>query len=642
MTEDVNICAPTVAQPGNACGTDTTAHLFFSGMRGLSGVGGSIADVAITGGDYGIYAVKTGASAPSSSLFSNYPPLRVIKGETLDSPGAQPAPLASKITLKNQRMNAIFYDGRGPLTLVGGIITADRPLTAIRAESALFPFAGLSDGALNIIDTQINFTAGINVGNIPISSLNRSIYLNNVFARNVSKILDITVPPLQNSSRIAEYAVPWDGQQEPVYNNGFRQTGKFPANVVAESAVPTGLHALHSWDRADTATPFFPSFEDANAINALVKRNDGSPCDTLPRAVGDAFERNQQGNTFRDDHPALQGLIDCGNTNSRPLFIPPGFYKISKSLLLRPNSRVIGAGNTYTIISPIFPNTEQCLPTPPTPTCTTQFGSNNPLMETINFAAPDKAPALGFLGLATQISTVSALHWRLGKDSVVRNVNYQRFPWQSGAISASQPNVLISDEGGGRWFNTWHISMSGTASPTFRMLKVDRSALPSLQPPLRFYMLSPTHTLSGINEEQVEFKTARNLDVYTLVGETADQKSCNDTGVTPINTPLLRATDSGNLRIFGQGGIAGFSTPLCPSTSGDEPTSALVHMFNTTPFLFANSGHQNKECVDPPEGLCQWSVVRESPPNGGPIIEAPAKDEWFTLYKRGSPSGPLP
>jgi hypothetical protein len=97
----------------------------FAGIRRAPGSGGGIHGLTVIGGRYGLY----------------------LKGEPgVFWRGAQPVPVVSNVTLQGQTELAILYDGRGPLTVVGGKIEG----AGVQAQG---PPEAPWNGAMNFVDS---------------------------------------------------------------------------------------------------------------------------------------------------------------------------------------------------------------------------------------------------------------------------------------------------------------------------------------------------------------------------------------------------------------------------------------------------------------------------------------------------------
>lgn len=549
---------------------NVNANGAFAGLRGLPAAGGSASHITVNGGQYGIYAVEH----------------QEIGGDPIS--GSRQSPVISHVTLNNQATNAIYYRGIGPLTIVGGVLQGPAP---IRAEvlyiddfspigSAQRDRGGRESGHLNIIDTVFTFT-----GTAPTITADQNVYFTNFHVKNAATVFQSVRPfsGAPTSTVLSGNSTGWTHIQEYVAGGIIKEgntidTANYPvwiggvrvaqpvcdatcsSGVTRNAIAPGNLQSQHSWNRALA----FPTWEDADVINL--------------RAAG------ATGNNSTDDTAALQTAINA--YPNRTLFLPKGTYKLSAPLNLKATTRLIGVGSKYSTFAPAgnaaaFINPNAALA--------------QPLVRTDDAAAA--TTAIGFLQFRTLFHGATALHWRAGAESVVRDVKYVQFPWLD-PVAAVRPSVLIDGSGGGRWYNTWIVD-GGAQGDDFRFFLVNGT-----RQPLKFYMLNPEHAES---EYQAEFNNVQNVDVFSMKGEVLDD---------PIS-PLLLVRDSQFFRIFGDSGNAYAA-----------PGSALYQITNSNNFLLANIAQQ---IVNDPTN---WSVVREV--FGGTTVNTPAT-EWFALYKRGQP-----
>jgi hypothetical protein len=151
--------------------------------------------------------------------------------------------------------------------------------------------------------------------------------------------------------------------------------------------------------------------------------------------------------------------------------------------------------------------------------------------------------------MPVNLAGVAALHWRVGRRSVVSNVNFERTLWDPDSPGVFHPCIRIAGQGGGRWYQlqqtqwwsqSWH----------YRHLLVDHTT-----EPLHFYQLNPEHARC---EAQVEFRSARHVAIYACKGEG--------------NYPVLWFNDCADVRCFGYGGngAAWPGWPLIRITGGQR------------------------------------------------------------------------
>ncbi len=614
-----------------------TATGAFAGFRGLPGSGGSMTDVSVTGGEYGIYATMGKDLEVLGLLTPGHPNL-------YDS-GSQPVPLVNQVTLTGQTMGSIYFvRGGGVLTVIGADINGTQ-LTAGMPAITLSQGA-ISDGHLNLVDSKITTAGGTTTSQIQTISGNRNVYLNNVFTTAATKPFDIVklktttagavlTSNLPDWTRVKEYAVGGDftapgsgtspGPGYPIWSNLSNPPSPNPTYVAYNAGmtsfmtagvpmVPTDLQTRHSWDRPGNR---FPTWQDVGVVN-----------------IRDKF--SAMGNGMVDDRGNIQKAIDCHSavTSNNPayinapnycganyprglqtLFLPKGIYKLSKPLKLYSDTRLIGVGNRYTTLSPLYGAT-----------ATSDFktaAANAPLPlidAPSNVAAA--TTAIGFMQLRTVIPGAAALRWRMGENSVVRNLNLHRFPWLEGEAPAEGPHVHILGNGGGRWYNTYQIH-SGYEGLGYRSMLARNTTQK-----LRFYALNPEH--AGIGDEesateyQAEFDNADNVNVYSFKSET------HIAGFNATWAPL-GIKNSTNVQVFGYGGQArGSNNP----NSGNA--HALIHIIDSSDYLLANIVHavRAEDCAAPM--VCNWKVMHDiKAPSTVPTT--PTSTQRVTLLRRGDP-----
>jgi len=297
------------------------------------------------------------------------------------------------------------------------------------------------------------------------------------------------------------------------------------------------------------------------------------------------------GDGATDDSDAIQRAID----KNRIVFLPKGRYKISRPLCLRANSILFGVGSNFAELTPIagapaFSNA----------------AAANPLVDTVDDA--NATTQLGFLQLRALIPGAYALRWRAGRQSVVRNVSFHRWPFSG---SANYAHVLIEGNGGGRWFNL-AIGQASPSGPDYRAQLVQGT-----RQPLAIYMFDPEHARGDV---MTEFIDTANVSLYGVKGETMEIGN-RESGTRP----LIRFRNSRNFRLFGFGGIMG---------AADGWPPYVLDLDNCTDFVLSNFGNQKDfGFFGDPE---KWNAVRDTTPDG--VVLTPGA-EPFVLYRRGTPSG---
>ncbi len=508
-----------------------------TGIQGGIGSGGSSAGVTVIGGRVGLD-------------FTGY------------MSGTQPTPVITGFTLTGQTEAAIRSTSRQTLVAVGLKIVADRctgPLIQVGRNLQA------NHGMLTVIDSEIEFAgkALAQEQRVVVDS-DRGVCLDNVYVRGATSIV---VDPEQKTElagnpkgwlhvrRFAATSSPRANQgvsyRYPIYVDGRRVERVNDATV--DQSPPAGLQARHLW------SPQFASFESPGA--ASVK--------STPYAA--------RGDGRSDDTAALQRAID----EHEIVFLPKGCYLLTKPLELKPNTKLIGVGQTMSLLVPAKAG---------------KFADAShaePLVRTAD--AADGETVLAFLGLHTPstIPGAQSLHWRTGGSSIFRGVEIH------GQGKVSPAPVIISGHGGGNWYNF----RDGSAR-----LLIDRA-----QGPLNFYQFSVQQVTS-------ELRGARHVSFFGTKYEG--------------NDPMLSISDSDQVRLFGHGGNA-----------KARADASLFVFERTTNFLFANGvdgptkiGSKSLSHWEGSTDPNLWHMLIDRPANGAemklPSLERPV------LYLRGSPGGP--
>lgn len=453
---------------------DVTIEAFgaFAGLHKAPGSGGSVHGVTVKGGRFGFYIRSNDRHR-----------------------GSQPSPLVSSIRLIDQTENAILYDGRGALTIVGAIIDG----AGIKSEA---PPSVKINGALNIVDALIK----VKNGGTAISG-NHSVVLDNVYIEGTDTIMKIGERYLlkgdkENWIHISLGAISSVAQQknssgkqfrtDDLWLNGAQSQIPYLKMDFSEPLNPESLIEMHDYPHP------FPSGFSSEAVNVK---------DPPYNAVG---------NGVSDDADAIQRAIN----ENEIVFIPKGTYAISRTLVLNEKTKLVGIGNVQTIITALDGKGDFSDPDKP-----------KPLVETVD--DPDAETVLAFLKLLVPVRNpcVYALRWRTGRNSIVRNVYSIREHWHPHGTSMGYPMIRIEGSGGGRWYTNVLLHW-WDQGPTYRHLFINGTS-----EALNFYMLEPQH---GRGTTMVEITESSNFDIFSM-------KSEGDYGVISIS----RCSD---FRIFGYAG----------------------------------------------------------------------------------------
>lgn len=559
------------AQGSSVQETTIDATNGFAGLEGIAGSGGSHAGVTVIGGQYGLY----------------------LKGH-------DPAATITGMTLIGQTKSAIYYNGHQTLSIVGAKISVPANANGKAAIEVQGRMAQL--GQISMVDSQIQFESP-NSNNTAIWT-DSSIYLNNVYVQNAGMIVQtiennvlagnatgwrlvkeyadgIQPPPYSVSGYVYQY-------QAPVYQNGIRSTTDL--EILGSDGVqpPANLQSLHLWGTN------FPSFESAGAVN--VKQ----------------APYNAKGDGVADDTAAIQQAIN----DSDIVFLPKGHYRISSTLLLRPNTKIVGVSRTLSNLVPIAGG------------AFTNASNPQPLVRTANDANAQTFLAFMQLQSPMDIAGAYALHWRAGRNSVFRAVNLSRtsdygFEWRPGKPTNPpnniHPLVYISHNGGGNWYNFYQESPFLTNAPSYRHMLIEGTT-----EPLRFYQFNPEHAKSEANSE---IRNARNVAIYGMKSES--------------NYVALWIRDSDYINLFGYGGNgAAFESTYTYPAGFEQFTPSLFRVERTPNYRLV-------QLVDEPRvtgdhyvfgrGILAdlWHMTLEVDPTNNTILSNVL--DRPVLYKRGNP-----
>lgn len=438
----------------------------FAGIRHAPGSGGAMHGIRVHGGRFGLYL-----------------------------PGSQPSPLVSDLTLTDQSEAAIYYRGRGPLTVVGAEITS----ASVRAEAGM---GGPWEGPINLIDSVIR-----RAGPGPAVESQRSLLLENVWVEGAAVVVRVAGQPAlpgrgDGWTHVQRYAAGSEGRlppflgganrRDPLWIDGRAQTEPF-ARLGPPAPPPADWRQRHRF-------PAPPDWFGANVANVR------------------AAPWYAAGDDRQDDTAAIQAAIDASDT----VFLPKGVYRISRPLRLRSTTRLFGVTNLLSVIAPLSDAAAFANPIDP-----------QPLVETVDDPRASTRLEMVKLELPVVNPSVYALRWRAGRASVARNLYPIRTAWHPNGPVLADPMIRIEGGGGGRWYTQTLLGWWGHG-PDYRHLIVRGT-----REPLTFYHLQPQH---GRSEVMVELTDVENVDVFSMKAE-----GCYG---------LLALKDSRRVRIIGYGGNA--------------------------------------------------------------------------------------
>ena len=340
----------------------------YAGIEGGLGSGGSIQNIEVVGGQIGVD-------------FSKQPIVPTLTGAVL----------------RGQTRHALRFGTRNALVATGIEITvppgAKGPAVVVNSPN----YSPLNQ--ISLIDSKIEFSSE-HAGNTAISS-NRSVYLNNVYTRNAAVLVSYSdgsrrdgkaagwrhikeyagakqAPPRRKNNRSWQY-------DTTVYING-RDLGYTEFVELNDEAAepPSDLRSRHLWRQE------FLSWQTEGAVNVKADPY---------LAVGDGRA---------DDTAAIQAAID----DNEVVFLPKGYFKITRPLDLKPNTKLVGVDSHLSLI--IAAEGDHFI----------KGGTPAPIIQTAD--SNDAGMVLAFFGIyvPTDLPEAYALHWRSGPRSIIRSVNF--------------------------------------------------------------------------------------------------------------------------------------------------------------------------------------------------------------------------
>jgi hypothetical protein len=587
-------------QPGNAaaCGvyhggaqgstvTDVSVRASndtFTCFYGLNGAGGLHGNIECEGARYGVY---------------------------ID--GAQPVPMGVGLRLIDQAISAIVFKQQETLSLVG----VEVQLPAWASGPAI---NNIGSRGMSLIDVTITCAGtGQTAINTSQSTYGRDLYVHGC----ATAIEQASAPALRPPSsaqwlHIAEYAKGAGGrvgyETGAIYPRGERVVDGLVSRTTAlptGSAPPPDLISKHLWSET-----VFPDWGAAGVADA---RKD---CDA-------------KGDNNTDDTVALQACL----TQHTAVFLPPGLYRISDTLLLPAGGSLVGWNNAVSLLlaaSAGFQNASVESPRPMLRTAEDTPGPNA------------KPTTIAFIGVVTwqHLADVSTLDWRSQHPLSVWRNNFDSRDCECLWLSAYQqlaPTIVPCSlpvnittpksvfRGLGRVYGFVNDDTGAiiSTSAQFRSLMItDVRGSPTKR--LRLYSLNLEHAQSEANGE---VKNSTFCDIYSVKGE----------GNNPI---LWLRKDVQNISVLGFGGNPtafpfNWTQPsdfaqLSPSmfrvdrgAQGVTLAALLDHGNGAGPAAWPPRGWPSDDCLRSSGaglgwrecGRCQWNGTRHRYPYPGQLID---------------------
>lgn len=292
----------------------------FTGLFGGPGSGGAIFNIKVIGGSIGMH------------LYSSRPTCTI-----------------TGCSFTGQREAGIEYAQRGPLILVGcefmlnpGVPALISYAIAQEERSHGLKAGGVkagdtrglivnANGSANLVDCRIDYSKPVK--NTVAFEAHSAVYARNTWIRNSGVILTastgtVHAPVIDQWTHVKEMAVSHDGYTEPmvtpIYIDGKQEFG-IVKELQTKNTIPKDLQSRHLWDEEN-----FPYWDKPGYANIK---------DTPYNAKGDGVT---------DDTKALQKAIDENKT----VFLPKGAYRITRTLRLKPGTKLFGICASYCMIVP--------------------------------------------------------------------------------------------------------------------------------------------------------------------------------------------------------------------------------------------------------------------------------------------------
>ena len=410
------------------------------------------------------------------------------------------APGSTGMTLLGQTEAAIVYSGLEAASFTGAYIRpANQKVPALKSTSE-----GTHFGQVSMLDSVIEYPEGASAACVAMDTIH-SLYLSNVYLKNCDAFVSEEVVesvaggPWYVAEEIAVgVPIPTPGRScgnlsMPIYVDGKRlQTASLVATKKQAEGPDPSVLSQHIWDEKS-----FPTWDAPNQINA---KDYG--------AVGD-------GTT--DDAPAIQKAIDVATEKKQVVFLPKGFYRLSRTLNLTCPG-LVGTARSLTVLMPMSDGL-------------VGMGTAGEAFPVLHVGNTNDFLSISMLSIVTweHLSNTYALLWEnTNPGSIYRQNYFYRiteclfgFPHPTpvprphptmpckGSSSLNHPLNLLINGASGKFYNFENEDFL-YETPTYRHLMVEHGK------DLKFYNLNMEHSSS---ESNAEFRNSDNVFIYSLKSE---------------------------------------------------------------------------------------------------------------------------
>jgi hypothetical protein len=355
--------------------------------------------------------------------------LEVQGGRTgLRLTSAQAGSTVVGLKLEGQTEYPIVTSDFCPALIVGFEVKVNKvPFIAVSTTTS-----STSTGSIALIDGIFETTAS---GTLITNTASKCVYARNVFVKGPASFIKSGSQPVLTGSgscyRVVEYCSTDQYAQTAPYTSSSRKFNTFsiidgvknqqtpvePVRIVENDATPPDdLISRHMYTNLPQV-----SFRDASKTINITQ----APYNAVPDS--------------RDNWAAIQQAIDDGNSDGRVVFVPKGVFQISKSLVLKENSKLVGIAPRrrpgtmlqFTISVLQAHSTFQ------------KTAGNEALITTVD--DPEALCYVGGLNLVSNANVLRHIHWKAGRKSSMSSMGFHE-----GTVT--EACVYFSGNGGGRFY----------------------------------------------------------------------------------------------------------------------------------------------------------------------------------------------